>query len=255
MKELLPGIDLCIEENIATITLNIPDRHNALSDENIQLFREHLATVRQSISARVLIITGAGEKTFCAGAALDQLGSGQLNGDVFTDLTDAIAAVEIPTICSFNGNAYGGGTEIGLACDFRIGFAEMKLFVPPARIGLCYPVRGIERMVKVMGINTTKRFLISSEDFDGEELFRLGYLTHTTLHNNVQNTGHQLAQRIAAYAPIAVSAMKAISNMASTGMDDYDKAYEIAARCNQSNDLQEGLTAMKEKRSPQFSGN
>lgn len=254
MKALHPGIDLSIEKSIATITLNIPDRHNSLSGENIQLFTEHLATVRQSNSIRVLVITGAGEKTFCAGAALDQLGSGQLNGDLFTDLTDAIAAVEIPTICSFNGNAYGGGTEIGLACDFRIGFAEMKLFVPPARIGLCYPVRGIQRMVKLLGVNTTKRFLISSEDFDGEELFRLGYLTHMAQHGDVQATGYQLAKRMAAYAPIAVSAMKTISNMASAGMDDYIEAYNIAAQCNQSNDLQEGLTAMKEKRSPQFSG-
>ncbi len=254
MKELTPAIDLTVDNSIATITLNIPERHNSLSGDNIALFISHLDTVSRSNEVRVLMVTGAGQKTFCAGAALDQLSSGQLNGDLSTDLTDKIAAVEIPTVCIFNGSAYGGGTEIGLACDFRVGFAEMKLFVPPARIGLCYPVRGIERFVRVLGINAAKRLMIASEDFSGDELMDLGYLTHLADKDSVHTKGSVLAQRMSGYAPLAVKAMKSLCNQSVYGIQDFDSAYRIASNCNSSADLKEGLAAMKEKRTPHFQG-
>jgi enoyl-CoA hydratase/carnithine racemase len=254
MKESAPSIDLTVDNSIATITLNIPERHNSLSGDNIALFISHLDTISHSNNVRVLIITGAGQQTFCAGAALDQLSNGQLNGDLFTDLTDKIAAVEIPTVCIFNGNAYGGGTEIGLACDFRVGFSEMKLFVPPARIGLCYPVRGIERFVRILGINTAKRLLVASEDFSGDELIDIGYLTHLAEKDSVHNTGTLLAQRMNGYAPMAVKAMKALCNQSAYGIQDFESAYQTAANCNNSADLKEGLAAMKDKRTPHFHG-
>lgn len=254
MKEFAPGIDLAVDNPIATITLNIPERHNSLSGDNIALFINHLDTVGRSNDVRVLIITGAGQQTFCAGAALDQLSNGQLNGDLFTDLTDKIAAIDIPTVCIFNGSAYGGGTEIGLACDFRVGFREMKLFVPPARIGLCYPVRGIERFVRVLGINTAKRLLVASEDFSGDELMDLGYLTHLAEKNSVHARGLNLAQRMCDYAPMAVKAMKSLCNQSVYGIQDFESAYRIAANCNNSADLKEGLAAMKDKRTPNFQG-
>ena len=254
MKEITPSINLTVDNSIATITLNIPERHNSLSGEDIAIFISHLETVSCSNDNRVLIITGAGQKTFCAGAALDQLSNGRLNGDLFTDLTDKIAAVDIPTVCIFNGSAYGGGTEIGLACDFRVGFATMKLFVPPARIGLCYPVRGIERFVRVLGINTAKRMLVASEDFSGNELMDIGYLTHLVDKDSVHTRGLVLAQRMSGYAPMAVKAMKSLCNQSVHGIQDFENAYRIAANCNSSADLKEGLAAMKDKRTPDFQG-
>ena len=242
------------EGAVTTLSLNIPERHNALSKEAIDLFSQYLSELQQDDGVRVLIITGRGEKTFCAGAALDQLNSGVIDGDRFTELTDQIAAMPMPTICSFNGSAYGGGAEIGLACDFRIGITNMNLFVPPARIGLCYPINGIARFVQALGINTAKRLLIASEEFSAETLLNVGYLTHLVEPDSLATATTELAQRIAGYAPLAINAMKKISNDIAFHSFDQGSAQTLAEHCNQSSDLKEGLRAMNERRAPRFKG-
>jgi len=255
MSDILsPGIDLCIDNAIATITLNIPERHNSLDVDNIDQFLQHLNSIDNNPDLRVLIITGAGDKTFCAGAALNQLGSGNFDGDKFTEIPDQISTLKIPSICAFNGSAYGGGTEIGVACDFRIGIKPMRLFVPPARIGLCYPVNGIERYVNTLGLSTTKRLLLASEDFYGPELLNIGYLTHLVERDELLATTQQLAERMAGYAPLALQAMKQVCNQVANGCYLREEAQEIAEACNSSEDLQEGFLAMAEKRPPLFKG-
>jgi enoyl-CoA hydratase/carnithine racemase len=253
-RKLAPGVDLTIDGPIATITLNIPERHNSLDNDNLTQFLAHLETVEQDNAVRVLVITGNGEKTFCAGAALNQLGSGNFDGDRFTQVPDKISAMKIPTICAFNGSAYGGGTEIGVACDFRIGMTTMRLFVPPARIGLCYPVNGIERYVNTLGLPTAKRLLIASEDFRGPELKEIGYLTHLVEPNELEATTQKLAQRMAGYAPLAMSAMKQICNQVADGSFAREEAQKLAEVCTASDDLKEGFAASAEKRAPVFKG-
>lgn len=254
MSETAAGVTLSIADNIATLTLNIPDRHNALDADNIEQVCEQLSAVQANPTLRVLIVTGAGEKTFCAGAALDQLGSGAIDSDRFSVMTDQLAALPIPTIAAFNGSAYGGGSEIGLACDFRIGIQGMRLFIPPARIGLCYPVRGIERFVQSLGLNTTKRLLVASEEFNAEQLLELGYLTQLVDRPQLDITVSALAQRMAGYAPLAVQAMKAICQQAASPQWDRESAQRLAQACNASEDLQEGLLALQQKRPPNFKG-
>ncbi|NIB40078.1 enoyl-CoA hydratase/isomerase family protein [Pseudomaricurvus alkylphenolicus] len=245
---------LTTEGTIATLTLNIPERHNSLAGPQIDLIRQYLDQIEANPELRVLIVTGAGEKTFCSGAALDELGSGSISGELFADMTDHLAALPIPTICAFNGSAYGGGSEIGLACDFRIGINGMRLFVPPARIGLCYPVNGIQRFVTTLGINTAKRLLIASEEFDAQELKNVGYLTHLVERDQLQDTVRHLAERIAGYAPLAVKAMKNICNHSALGDLNLDAANAIAQHCNNSEDLKEGFRSVSEKRKPVFHG-
>jgi enoyl-CoA hydratase len=253
-RELSPGIDLHIDQAIATITLNIPERHNALDNDNLDQFLCYLNDIDSNPAIRVLIITGAGDKTFCAGAALNQLGSGNFDGDKFTQVPDKISSLKIPTICAFNGSAYGGGTEIGVACDFRIGITNMRLFVPPARIGLCYPVNGIERYVNTLGLPTAKRLLVASEDFRGPELLEIGYLTHLVEKSELDVTTQKLAERMAGYAPLAVQAMKQICNQVGDGSYVREEAQKLAQVCNGSEDLKEGFLASAEKRPPVFKG-
>lgn len=253
--ELPVGVLLSTEGAIATLTLNIPSRHNALAGEDIEQICQHLQQVQSNPDLRVLVVTGTGEKTFCAGAALDQLGSGAISGERFAEMTDQLAAIRIPTICALNGSAYGGGSEIGLACDFRIGVDSMRLFVPPARIGLCYPVNGIERFVTVLGINTAKRLLLASEEFAAGDLLRLGYLTHLVPREELAATTQALAERLASYAPLALKAMKELCNQTALGQLDKIQANAITQACNASTDLQEGFKALQEKRPPVFTNN
>jgi enoyl-CoA hydratase len=241
------------QESIATLTLDKPERHNALGPAELKEMSRHLSSLRESEDVRALIITGRGDRTFCSGAALDNLAAGDMTGDTFAAVTDALAALPIVTLCAFNGSAYGGGAEIGLACDFRIGKLDMKMFVPPARIGLCYPVNGIERFVSRLGVDVAKRLLLASEELDGTELYRVGYLTHL-VDSDPLSVATELASRIQGYAPLAIRAMKQICDSSAAGNLDKSQAQQLMEHCNRSQDLKEGFRALKEKRAPVFQG-
>lgn len=248
-------IQITIENHIATIRLNNPEKHNALAGADMEQFREALVAIGNNADVRVLILTGAGNKTFCAGAALDQIAAGDMEADDFPKLAEALAALSIPKICAFNGSVYGGGVELGLCCDFRMGVPGMRMFVPPARIGICYPLSGIKRYLSLLGAANTKRILVASEEFDTEGLQRIGYLTHLCPAEALRTTAWELAERIAGYAPMAVQAMHRIIDQHASGTLSEEEANHWVTSCWQSNDLKEGLRARKEKREPRFNGN
>ncbi len=247
-------VQLAIKGRVAWITLNNPSKHNTLPAADIALFISHLVSLNSRPEVRVLVITGNGDKTFCAGASLSQLSTGDLSGEKFQVLTDQLAAVPIPTICALNGSAYGGGAEIGLCCDFRIGVTGMTLFVPAARFGLCYPLNGIQRYVQRLGINTAKRLLIAAETLGAEELLSLGYLTHLVAPDELIKTTEQMADSISKLAPLAVMAMKNLCDQAAEGLLCDQEAQMLINECNSSEDLKEGLKAVQEGREPSFTG-
>ncbi len=241
-------------DSIATIKLDKPSRHNSLERVDMEAFIQHLDAIETNPAIRALLLTGSGQRTFCAGASLDELSSGNMNGSIFTRLTDKLAACPVPTICALNGSAYGGGGELALCCDFRIGVHGMTLMVPAARLGLCYPVNGIKRYVQRLGVNTAKRILLTSSELDSQELLRLGYLTQLVAPGELEAVTQELANRLASLAPLSLRAMKAICDQASAGYIDEANAAKLVAVCEQSADLREGLQAVSEKRSPDFSG-
>jgi enoyl-CoA hydratase/carnithine racemase len=247
-------IHFSVREQIACIRLDNPAKHNALTVADINCFIAHLETIEETPAIRVLVVTGSGDKTFCAGASLEELSSGTLNSKHFERLTDRLASLTIPTLCALNGSAFGGGAEMGLCCDFRIGVHGMMLMVPAARFGLCYPPSGIQRYVQSLGLTAAKRLLVTSEEFDGDSLLGLGYLTHLVEPAALQSTTRKLAESICELAPLAVSAMKQICDQSASGSIDETVATALAERCHHSRDLQEGLRAKQEKRSPVFSG-
>ena len=146
-----PHPRLSLEGHVARIVLDRPERHNALGAADLAAFRAHLATVEADPSIRVLVLTGSGADTFCSGASLDQIASGEMSGRIFETLTEDLAASRVPTICALNGSVYGGGTEIALCCDFRIGVHGTRMAVPAARLGICYPASGLGRFVDAIG--------------------------------------------------------------------------------------------------------
>jgi enoyl-CoA hydratase/carnithine racemase len=176
MNNKAQPIQLSITDTVATITLNNPKRHNALERNDLHAFLNALKQVAAQPTLRALVITGAGEKTFCAGVSLQQMNSGDLSTDTFEELTNRLDAFPLPTLCALNGSAYGGGAEIALACDFRIGVYGTRMFVPVARFGLCYPLSGVQRYVAKLGVGPTKRLLMANETWPAEEMYRLGFL-------------------------------------------------------------------------------
>jgi enoyl-CoA hydratase/carnithine racemase len=240
--------------HVGRLVLNNPERHNSLGMEELEAIQSHLARIGEDDQLRVLIVTGTGPKTFCAGASLSQLGSGQIDGDSFQATTDQLAALAIPTICALNGNVFGGGVELALSCDFRIGIEGTRLRVPAAAIGLCYPVGGINRFVERLGVNLAKRILVASEEFSADEMLEIGFLDHLVLPRQLDGRVDEMAGHIAGLAPLAVRAMKSILQQAATGSIDFDEAAALSRQCRDSTDLVEGFAAQREKRTPRFSG-
>ena len=242
------------EGHICRITLNVPEKHNSLGQRELEALKYYLGHLADDSQARVLVVTGAGEKTFCAGASLEQLNAGEIHPDTFQNTTDQLASLEIPTICALNGNVFGGGVELALSCDFRFGVEGSRLRVPAAAIGLCYPLSGINRFVERLGVNVAKRILVASETFDSEAMLEMGFLDHLVLPAQLAEKTTAFAQHIAGLAPLSVRAMKAILQQAASGGIDFESAQALADQCANSEDLQEGFTAQREKRDPRFKG-
>jgi enoyl-CoA hydratase/carnithine racemase len=240
--------------HVARITLNNPERHNSLGGDELSALQAHFNAVETDESIRVLVVTGKGEKTFCAGASLGQLSGGEIAPDFFQQTTDKLAALRVPTICALNGSVFGGGVELALSCDFRIGVVGSRLRVPAAQIGLCYPLSGINRFVERLGVNLAKRVLVAAEEFDEATMLELGFLDQLVAPDELEATTTAMAERIAGLAPLAVQAMKNILQQAAAGGIDTERAEALSQRCMDSEDLQEGFAAQREKRAPDFQG-
>lgn len=246
---------LCqIDHSIATITLNKAAEHNALTRSDIGQFIEYLEEIVSHGGVRVLLISGNGDKTFCAGASLREFDTGAMSGELFEELTDRIAAVPIPTVCALNGSVYGGGAEIALCCDFRIGVTGSRLQIPATHIGICYPYNGIKRYVSVLGPSLARRMLLAGEVFDAEALLACGFLDQLVPREHLGEAAGQRCQNLAQLAPLASSGIKTIISDLLAGTSDRESAEALIRRCQQSQDLQEGLLAKREKRSAVFKG-
>ncbi len=242
------------ERHIARITLDRPDRHNALEAADVARIRSILEEVEQDDTLRVLLLTGAGDRTFCSGASLDQMSSGEMSGEVFDTMTDRLAALRVPTVCALNGNVYGGGGELALCCDFRIGIEGMRMSVPAARLGVCYPIGGLTRYVRRLGPSTANRILLAAEEMDGAELHRVGFLTDLVAPEAFDDAVTGRVDQLARLAPLAVQGMKRIMLGTADASMDPVEASAIIARCNASDDLREGITAWNERRDAEFEG-
>jgi enoyl-CoA hydratase/carnithine racemase len=225
-----------------------------LTRQGLEQFLAHLQRIESDPGVRALVLTGAGQKTFCSGAALDEVQAGTVDGDAFQVVADRLAALPIPKLAAMNGSAYGGGTELGLCCDFRYGVEDMKIRVPAACFGLCYPPGGIRRYVSRLGVEAAKRILVAAETIEAPELLRMGFLHRVCTPLELPVLADEWARRLSRLAPLAVRAMLAICNGAADDSLDAAQMRQWVDRCNRSADLQEGLQAALEKREPRFRG-
>ena len=240
--------------NVMTVILSRPERHNAIGEEQVARLHDIFDRVEADEEIRAVVLTGEGSKTFCAGASLDELESGAMDEHRFETVTDRLATLHRPTICALNGNAYGGGAELALCCDFRIGARDTRVAVPAGRLGVCYPPGGLTRYARRLGYGAAARLFLAAEEIDGEELHRLGYLTHLVERDTVEETARTLSRRIASLAPLAVQGMKQVLLDALDGRVDRARADELVERAATSDDLREGLQARREGRTPEFRG-
>jgi enoyl-CoA hydratase/carnithine racemase len=201
---------------VATITLCRPSQHNRLDPSDLAVLRQHIAQVQQSSDTQMLVLTGTGAQSFCSGYTLQAI-VGQLNEE-FENTLQSLEDCSVPTLCALNGSAYGGGTDLALCCDFRIGLVGMKAFMPAARFGLHYHPAGMRRYITHLGLAQAKKFLLTGQTFDHQQLFDCGFLTDLVADSaSLQARVEQQAAALALCDVGAVRSMKLQMNAIARG--------------------------------------
>lgn len=244
----------------ATIKLRRPDKRNRIEPADLVALSQHLAAIAPRCApdagaerVAVLVIEAEGP-SWCSGFHLGALAEGERVEVSFGDVCDQIEALPVPTVAALAGNVHGGGTDLAMSCDFRVGAAGIVLGMPAARIGLQYYGSGLRRFVERIGPSATKRLFLTAETIPAEELLRLGYLTELVPADAHRARIDALCAAVGSLAPLAVVNTKAAIN-ALAGPDPDLEAIEAGARAtSRSADHREAMAAMQERRPPVFRG-
>lgn len=248
------GVRLTVQGARATIALDRPEKLNALTVQDLSDFAAALGQVHAAPDVRVLVVTGAGDRAFSSGVSLADVDGGDWSDSPLTALCDGLEQFPLPTICALNGSAWGGAVEVALACDFRIGVEGMIARITPAALGICYDPGGVARIVRRLGPQAARRMLLAAETLDSAALLASGFLDRAVPHAAFAAEVDAMVERIAALAPLAVQGMKRTIVELGEGGLDAGAARERVAAAWASDDLREGLAAMREKRQPSFTG-
>ncbi len=242
------------EGAIATLTLDRPDKHNLLKMSEVDDLIDDLNALDTDTSLRVIVITGTGTRTFCAGVDLGDILTRDWTDNPVERLADRIEALHPVTVAALNGNVYGAAGDLALACDFRIGVEDMKLVMPPARYGLVFHESGLRRFIEKLGPGTTRQLFLASWDMSGHRLLETGYLDRLCARDDLADTVEAFADHLASLSPRSLAiTSKAITDIARGTLDSARLKRDTVA-CFSSDDAREGMAAARQKRPPRFTG-
>ena len=247
-------IDVAVDGGVSTVTIDRQDALNALNVETLTEFRDRLRELAADDGVRVVVLTGAGEKAFVAGADIkymsglapdDAKGWGALGHEA----ARLLETMPKPTIAAINGFALGGGCELALACDFRYASSRAKLGQPEINLGIVPGWGGTQRLARVCGIGVAKELIFSGRTVDAEEALRIGLVN--ALADPVLDKALETAHELAGKSPVALALAKRLVNLSPGALDSEAESFgELFG----SADAKEGLAAFVEKRAPNFVG-
>lgn len=246
---------------VARLTLNRPNSANALSLGVLYGLHEHLTDLQFATSVRVVIITGAGEKAFCAGADLKErkgMDERQVRQTVslIGSVVNQVAALPIPVIAAVNGAAFGGGTELALAADIRIASEGAQMGLTETSLAIIPGAGGTQRLSRLIGVARAKELIYTARRIDAATALQFGLVNHVVPVGQLLETADKLAAEIAKNGPVAVRQAKFAIDAGlfvdlHTGLAIEQKAYEVVIPTT---DRMEGLLAFAEKRPPNYQG-
>lgn len=250
---------------VAILTLNRPDRRNALNLEIVLALQEALATLTAEEGTRCVLLRGEG-KHFCAGADFGDVAAGAAEGarygGGFEGLLRGVEDHPLPVVCAVQGAALGAGCQLLAAADLAVAAEDAQIGIPSARLGILLDLEKVERMVRVVGAAHTREMLLTGRALTGTEAAAWGLVTTSVKAKDVESSARALAEEVAANAPLSVRGSKAAIRevVRHGGLDRTAHAGIFAAHDEAalgaltSADVQEGLAALRERRRPGFTG-
>lgn len=244
---------------ILVVTVNRPNVHNALNLETCRELRSLIEEVRVDPEVMVVIITGAGQKSFVSGGDVNYLKQRSLVETLAGEIQAVISALEgleKPVIAAVNGYAIGGGCELAMACDIRIASDNAFFGQPELGLGILPGAGGTQRLPRLVGLGRAKELIFTGRIIDAHEAERIGLVNKVVPQAELLPTAKNLAEKIMAKGPLAVRVAKMVMN---AGFSVDLNTALMLERLGQtvlfgSEDRLEGLTAFLEKRSPRFLG-
>ena len=253
---MLPQLQF--HDDLAVITLNRPDALNALSFSILEELQTLIKNVKKS-AARALIITGSGDKAFCAGADIKELmgrsrQEQQAGSEFGQDVFHQIESLPIPSLALMNGYAFGGGLELALACTFRLATPNAKMGLPEIKLGLIPGYGGTQRVARPSGITRANELILTGKTIDAEQALQYGILNGLVDKNTSLNDAMSFCQQFKDFSlPVLQFAKSAILRSFDVSLQDGLKIESnLSTLAYSLNDANEGMQAFIEKRPPSF---
>ena len=258
-----PSIQYRITGPVARLAIDNPARRNAMTLAMWASLPELVRRAEADPAVRVLLLRGAGDAAFCAGADISQFSdnrSGEAEGEAYDaavrDAQAALFAAEKPTVAYIRGVCFGGGVGIALSCDLRVAAAAARFRIPAARLGLGYAFSNVELVAGRIGASATADLLFTARTVDAADALRLGIVGRLLATERAEEAVEELVAAIGGNAPLTLRAVKrALIELARPAAERDLAAVDALVRaCAGSDDYREGQAAFKEKREPGFHG-
>ena len=252
-----------VEEGVGYITFNNPEKHNAVSIEMWDALEKILDEFRSSKDIRVIVLNGAGGKSFVSGADISKFDKERSSKEAVLSYNkrtqkvyELLETFPKPTIAMIDGYCIGGGLNLAVCCDIRICSEKSKFAMPAAKLSLGYPFSSIKRLFDVMGPGMAKHFMFTAEKISASEALACGLVQKLVSEENIETYVRDYALTISHNAPLTIKAMKQIGIEILKNPDERDLLLceQIASACFDSEDYKEGRKAFMEKRKPNFKG-
>ncbi len=252
--------------NVATLIFNRPERKNALSPELLVNLHMTLKEWEKEDAIRAVVIRGHGDKSFSSGFDISsiptevppEMAEVMKNENPVELALNSVKNYPYPTIAMMNGYAFGAALNLAMCCDIRIGVDDIRIGMPPSKLGIVYHPEGIKQFVEVLGMARTREIFFTGRSYKGVDAKEMGLVDHLVPQSDLESVVYGYAEEIAGNAPLSLKGTKKVINMLgqSTFFKDSDlkEAETLILEAFNSEDLKEGQTAFLEKRKPVFRG-
>ncbi|MCB0444225.1 MAG: enoyl-CoA hydratase-related protein [Gelidibacter sp.] len=247
--------------SITTITINRPNKLNALNKATIQELHDAFDNANKDKNTKVIIVTGSGDKAFVAGADISEFADFDVkNGEKLAAkgqelLFDFVENLSTPVIAAVNGFALGGGLELAMACHFRIASDTAKMGLPEVSLGVIPGYGGTQRLPQLVGKGRAMEMVMTAGMIDANQALSYGLVNHVTTQDDLIPLCEKIAGKIMRNSSVAIKgAIKAINANFKEGVDGYKTEVKQFGKCFGTEDFTEGTTAFLEKRKAEFPG-